>query len=136
LNYWLLKSDPETYSWINLEQDKQTIWDGIRNYQARNNLKLMKKGDIALFYHSNLGTDIVGQVKIIREAYQDPSTDDKNWFVIDIKIDKKYKKSLTLAEMKKNPMFQNIGLIKQSRLSVMPITNEEYAEIYRLCNGK
>lgn len=136
MNYWLLKSDPETYSWVNLEKDKITMWDGIRNYQARNNLKLMKKGDIALFYHSNLGTDIVGQVKIHKEAYQDPSTEDERWFVIDIKLDKKFKKSLTLAEIKQNNLLQNLGLVKQSRLSVMPITLEEYNEIYSICNKK
>lgn len=134
LQYWLLKSDPEAYSWENLEKDKTTVWDGIRNFQARNNLKLMKVGDIALFYHSNQGTDIVGQVVITKEAYNDPSTDDIRWFVIEIGIDRKYKRSITLAEMKKNPILQNIGLIKQSRLSVMPISPEEYNEIVNICD--
>lgn len=134
MQYWLLKSDPEAYSWENLEKDKTTVWDGIRNFQARNNLKLMKVGDIALFYHSNQGTDIVGQVVITKEAYNDPSTDDIRWFVIEIGIDRKYKRSITLAEMKKNPILQNIGLIKQSRLSVMPISPEEYNEIVNICD--
>ena len=134
MQYWLLKSDPEAYSWENLEKDKTTVWDGIRNFQARNNLKLMKVGDIALFYHSNQGTDIVGQVVITKEAYNDPSTDDIRWFVIEIGIDRKYKRSITLAEMKKNPILQNIGLIKQSRLSVMPISPEEYNEISNICD--
>lgn len=134
MQYWLLKSDPEAYSWENLEKDKTTVWDGIRNFQARNNLKLMKVGDIALFYHSNQGTDIVGQVVITKEAYNDPTTDDIRWFVIEIGIDRKYKRSITLAEMKKNPILQNIGLIKQSRLSVMPISPEEYNEIVNICD--
>lgn len=134
MQYWLLKSDPEAYSWENLEKDKTTVWDGIRNFQARNNLKLMKVGDIALFYHSNQGTDIVGQVVITKEAYNDPSTDDIRWFVIEIGIDRKYKRSITLAEMKKNRILQNIGLIKQSRLSVMPISPEEYNEIVNICD--
>lgn len=134
MQYWLLKSDPEAYSWESLEKDKTTVWDGIRNFQARNNLKLMKVGDIVLFYHSNQGTDIVGQVVITKEAYNDPSTDDVRWFVIEIGIDRKFKRSITLAEMKKNPILQNIGLIKQSRLSVMPITPEEYNEIINICD--
>lgn len=124
--YWIVKSDPESYSWEQMKLDKQTFWNGVRNYQARNNLKLMKEGDIALFYLSNSDRAIVGELEIIKEHYPDPTTVDDRWVCVDVKYKREYKTPLTLHEMKSKKGFENIGLIKQSRLSVMPITTKEY----------
>lgn len=126
MSYWIIKSDPESYPWEQMKKDKKTFWDGVRNYQARNNLKLMKEGDIALFYLSNKDKAIVGEVEVVKGHYQDPTTDDDRWVCVDVEYKKEYKNQLTLAEMKKNKGFSEIGLIKQSRLSVMPITLKEY----------
>lgn len=133
MNYWLLKSDPETYSFDDLIRDKKTIWDGVRNYQARNNLALMKKGDIALVYHSQEGAkEVVGIAEISRESFPDPSSDDNKWLAIEIKAKKKFKKFVTLTEIKKSITLKDISLIKQSRLSVMPLTEAEYVYILKL----
>jgi len=130
--YWLIKSDPETYSFDNLKVDSKTIWDGVRNYQARNNLDLMKKGETLLFYHSNIDMAIVGTVKVSKEAFPDPSTDDIRWKAIEIKFDKQFKKPITLAEIKQNPSLQNMPLIRHTRLSVMPISEDEFNKIIEL----
>src|SRR5215210_966613 len=98
--YWLVKSEPSKYSWEQFQKDGKTFWDGVRNYAARNNLKAMKKGDEVLFYHSNEGLEIVGIAKVIKEYYQDPTTDDTNWVVVDLKPVKKFKKPVTLAAIK------------------------------------
>lgn len=126
MNYWLLKSEPFKYSWDQLEKDKVTFWDGVRNYAARNNLKAMKKGDKAFFYHSNEGVEIVGIVKIVKEFYQDPTTDDPNWVVVDVSPVKKLKTPITLSQIKNTPALQNMALVKQSRLSVQPVTQDEW----------
>lgn len=130
--YWLLKSDPESYSWEQMKKDKTTFWSGVRNYQARNNLKLMKEGDIALFYLSNDGRKIVGEVEIVKEHYPDPTSNDETWVCVDVKYKRAYTKAVTLAEMKKIKQLSEIGLIKQSRLSVMPISDKEYLAITAL----
>lgn len=130
--YWLIKSDPETYSFDNLMADSKTIWDGVRNYQARNNLDLMKKGETLLFYHSNIDMAIVGTVKVSKEAFPDPSIDDIRWKAIEIKFDKKFNKPITLAEIKQNPSLQNMPLIRHTRLSVMPISVDEFNKIIEL----
>ena len=122
--YWLLKSEPFKYSWEQLEKDKKTFWDGVRNYAARNNLRAMKKGDFAFFYHSNEGLEIVGIVKIIKEAYQDPTTKEVAWVAVDVAPFKKLKKPVTLAQIKSDKRLQNIALVKLSRLSVQPVTPE------------
>lgn len=132
MKYWLLKSDPETYSWENLIKDKKTDWTGVRNYQARNNLKEMKVGDLALFYHSQKEKAIVGIAQIAKEYYQDPTTDETHWVAVDIAPVETFKKPVTLAQIKDDPHLKNIGLLKQSRLSVIPLTNEEYNEIINL----
>ncbi len=124
--YWIVKSDPESYSWEQMKFDRQTFWNGVRNYQARNNLKLMREGDIALFYLSNSDKAIVGELEIVKEYYPDPTTVDDRWVCVDVKYRRDYKRPLTLQEMKSKKGFANIGLIKQSRLSVMPITTNEY----------
>jgi len=113
MNYWLVKSEPLKYSWEQFLKDKKTFWDGVRNYAARNNLRAMKKGDEVLFYHSNEGMEIVGVAMIVKEAYQDPTTEDKNWVVVDLKPVKSLKKPVTLTEIKATPEFENMELVKR-----------------------
>lgn len=136
MKYWLLKSEPFKYSWDQLIIDKKTYWDGVRNYQARNNLQAMQKKDRAFFYHSNEGLCIVGIVEIIKTAYQDPTTDDNRWVAVDIKPIKKLKNPVLLAEMKQQPGLENLGLIRQGRLSVSPVTEEEYKIIMKMAGEK
>ena len=126
MNHWLVKSEPFKYAFDQLLKDKKTIWDGVRNYQARNNLKAMEKGDLVFFYHSNEGKEIVGIAKVSKTSYQDPTTTDPNWVVVELSPVKALKKSVTLEAIKKNPALVNIGLIRQGRLSVMPIKPEEF----------
>jgi predicted RNA-binding protein with PUA-like domain len=132
MNHWLLKSEPVKYSWEQMQEDKKTFWDGVRNYQARNNLKEMKKGDLCLFYHSNEGKEVVGIVKVVKEFYQDPTTDDANWVVVDVAPFKKLKNSVTLEQIKADKRLANIGLVRQGRLSVMKLTNVEFDVILEL----
>jgi len=127
MNYWLVKSEPFKYSWEMFEKDKKTFWDGVRNYQARNNLREMKKGDLVLWYHSNEGKEIVGIAKVVKEHYPDPTTTtDPNWVAVDFAPFKKFKKTVTLAQIKMDKRLQNIALVKQGRLSVIPIKPEEF----------
>ncbi len=130
--YWLIKSEPEVYSWDQLNKDKQTRWDGIRNYAARNHLKAMKKGDELFFYHSNKGTEIVGIATVVREAYPDPTSDDPAWFAIDIKPFKKMAKPVTLDQIKKEKKLAAMALVRISRLSVQPVTSEEWQIIMKM----
>ncbi|QES90093.1 EVE domain-containing protein [Rhizosphaericola mali] len=130
--HWLVKSEPFKYSWDQFVKDKSTFWDGVRNYQARNNLKAMKKGDEVFFYHSNEGKEIVGIAKVIKEAYQDPTTDDERWVVVDLKPVKKLKKSIGLAYLKEDILLKNMALVKQQRLSVSPVTDDEWKAILEL----
>ncbi len=129
MKYWLVKSEQFRYSWEMFLKDGSTYWDGVRNYQARNNLKNMKNGDLVLFYHSNEGLEVLGIAKVIKEAYQDPTTNDQRWVVVDLAPFETLKKPVALDEIKKDKRLKNIALIKQSRLSVMPITKEEYEVI-------
>ena len=130
--HWLVKSEPSKYSWDKFVEDQQTLWDGIRNYTARNNLKAMKKGDEVFFYHSQEGLEIVGIANVAKEAYQDPTTDDTNWVVVDLKPVKKMKKPVTLITIKADKRLEGISLVKQGRLSVCPITDEEWDIILQL----
>jgi predicted RNA-binding protein with PUA-like domain len=132
MNYWLVKSEPFKYSWEQFCKDKKTFWDGVRNYQARNNLRAMAKGDEVLFYHSNEGLEIVGIAIVAKIAYQDPTTDDPNWVAVDLKPLKALKNTVTLATMKQTPGLENLALIKQGRLSVCPVTTMEYKIILDL----
>lgn len=132
MNYWLVKSEPFKYSWEQFCKDKKTFWDGVRNYQARNNLRAMAKGDEVLFYHSNEGLAIVGIATVARTAYQDPTTDDTNWVAVDLKPLKALKNTVSLATMKQTPGLENLALIKQGRLSVCPVTPMEYKIILDL----
>lgn len=124
--YWLVKSEPSTYSWQQLVKDKQTTWDGVRNFAARGHLKNMKKGDEVFYYHSNEGTEIVGIAKVAKEHYQDPTTDDTNWVAVDLKPYKALKKPVTLAQIKTDKRLQNMALVRIGRLSVQPVSEEEW----------
>ena len=130
--YWLVKSEPFTYSWDQFVMDKETFWDGVRNYAARIHLKNMKKGDMVLFYHSNEGLEIVGTAKVIKEHYQDPTTDDEAWVALDLKAEKKLKKPVTLSQIKTDKRLSEMALIKISRLSVGPVTENEWNVIMEL----
>ncbi|MEQ9617606.1 MAG: EVE domain-containing protein [Deltaproteobacteria bacterium] len=136
MNYWLVKSEPFKYSWNDFAKDGRTYWDGVRNYQARNNLKAMKKGDRVLYYHSNEGLEVVGVAEVVKEFYQDPTTEDERWVVVDLKPVRALKRSVPLSEVKEEKRLQNMSLIKQSRLSVMPVKKEEYELIVQMGSGK
>ena len=132
--YWLLKSEPSTWSWEDQVQSKIDMWDGVRNYQARNNLMKMKKGDHCFFYHSVNEKSVIGIVEVHKEHYPDPTDNSKRFVAIDVKALKKLKYPVTLDRIKKNKKLQKISLIKQSRLSVMPLTISEFKEIIKLSN--
>lgn len=130
--YWLIKSEPNTYSWDQLVKDQRTCWDGVRNYAARIHLRGMKKGDLAFFYHSNEGLEIVGIAKVIKEAYQDPTTQETAWVAVDVSPVKKLNKPVSLAQIKADKRLSQIALIKLSRLSVQPITDKEWEVVLGL----
>lgn len=130
--YWLVKSEPFKYSWDQLVADKKTYWDGVRNYAARNHLKSMKKGDFVLFYHSNEGLAIVGIAQVVKEFYQDPTTDDDAWVVVDLKAHKALKKPVTLSQIKADKRLSNMALVRIGRLSVQPVTEAEWDVIMEL----
>jgi predicted RNA-binding protein with PUA-like domain len=132
MKHWLVKSEPFKYSWDQFLKDKKTFWDGVRNYQARNNLKAMKKGDLVMFYHSNEGKHIVGIAKVVKEFYQDPTTTDTNWVVVDLAPFKSLKKPVTLEDIKADSKLGNIALVKQGRLSVMPLNGSEFDRIIEM----
>ncbi|MSO13273.1 EVE domain-containing protein [Rickettsiales endosymbiont of Trichoplax sp. H2] len=134
MKYWLIKSEPNSYSWTKMQQDKVTCWDGVRNYQARNNMRKMKLGDLAFFYHSNQEKAIKGLVKVVKEYYPDHTDPSGKFDMVDFKYISSFKNSVSLAEIKQNPNLQDIALVKQSRLSVMPITAKEYNIITAIAN--
>ena len=129
MNYWLIKTEPGTYSWEDLKKDKETFWDGVRNYQARNNLREMKKGDLCLYYHSVNEKSVLGVAKVSKEAYQDPTTDDDRWVAVDVVPDQEFDKPVTLAMVKAEPDLAEMVLVKNSRLSVQPVRPEEFDKI-------
>ena len=132
--YWLIKSEPFKYSWDQFVKDGRTYWDGVRNYAARNNLKAMKKGDQLFFYHSNEGLEIVGIAEVVKEHYQDPTTDDDTWVVVDVKPVKKLKKPVSLKQIKKHDRLQNMDLLRLGRLSVGQVKEEEWSIILEMSN--
>jgi predicted RNA-binding protein with PUA-like domain len=134
MNYWLVKSEPKKYAWEKFVKDKKTFWDGVRNYQARNNLQAMKVDDQVLFYHSNEGLCVVGIAKVVKEFYQDPTTDDKRWVVVDLAPVQSFKTPVTLEQIKADSLLANVALIRQSRLSVMPLSSDEFNRILALGN--
>jgi predicted RNA-binding protein with PUA-like domain len=136
MNYWLVKSEPFKYSWEQLVKDGETVWEGVRNYAARIHLATMKKGDLVFFYHSNEGLDIVGIAKVSKEAYQDPSTEDERWIAVNIKPVKSLKKSVSLKDVKADPRLAEMALLRISRLSVQPVTEEEWKVVLEHAAGK
>ena len=132
MSYWLVKSEPSAYSWDQLVTDKQTAWTGVRNYAARINLRGMKKGDEVLYYHSNEGVEIVGIAKVIKEAYQDPTTEDDRWVAIDLKPIRKLKKAVPLDILKKDKRFANMDLVRLGRLSVQTVKPDEWKMVLEL----
>lgn len=135
MKYWLVKSEPGAYSWQRLEKEKKAMWDGVRNYQARNNLREMKKGDLALFYHSVNEKQVMGICRVEREHYPDPTTEDDRWVVVDVVPVESFIKPVTLETIKRDERLENIALIRQSRLSVMPLAPAEFDAIVELGNS-
>ena len=132
MKYWLLKSEPDAWSWHNQVKEGASMWEGVRNYQARNNLKNMKRNDLCFFYHSVKERKIVGIVKVVKEHYPDPTDRTERFVVVDVKAIKKLKKPVSLEKIKLNDKLKNIALVKQSRLSVMPIKKVEWNEIIKM----
>ena len=126
-NYWLVKSEPDAFSWEQQVANKVEPWTGVRNHMAKNNLKAMKKGDLAFFYHSNIGKEIVGIVKVAKEAYPDPTAESGDWVCVDMRAVKAVPKPVTLAAIKSDPRFRELGLVRLSRLSVVPVSAEHWA---------
>ncbi len=134
MKYWLLKSEPDAWSWDNQVKEGASMWDGVRNYQARNNLKKMKKNDLCFFYHSVSEKSIIGIVKVVNEYYTDPTDETKRFVVVDVKATKKLKNPVSLDQIKENNKLKNIALVKQSRLSVMPLKKTEWDIIIKMSN--
>ena len=132
MKYWLLKSEPEAWSWDNQVKEGASMWDGVRNYQARNNLKKMKKNDLCFFYHSNVGKEIVGIVKVIKEAFIDKTDDKKRFVAVQVRFVQKFNNPVTLEKIKKTKAIFHLPLIKQSRLSVMPIDYKSWKIICKM----
>ena len=130
--YWLVKSEPDVYSWDQLVKDKQTFWDGVRNYAARNNLRSMKKGDEVLYYHSTGSTEIVGIAKVVKEGYQDPTTDEVAWLAVDLKAERKLKHPVTLAQVKADKRLAQMDLVRLGRLSVQTVKDAEWKIIMEM----
>ena len=134
MKYWLLKSEPDAWSWDNQVKEGTSMWDGVRNYQARNNLKEMKKNDLCFFYHSVTEKNIVGIVKVVKEYYPDPTDKTDRFVVVDVKATKKLKNPVSLDQIKENNKLKDIALVKQSRLSVMPLKKAEWDIIIKMSN--
>ena len=134
MNYWLMKTESGTYSWDDLARDKKATWDGVRNFQARTNLKAMKKGDLVFIYHTGDEKAVIGIAHITKEHFPDPA--DKDWVVVDIAPDKKLKNPVTLAQIKSDKRLSNMVLVKVARLSVQPVKKEEFDIVVGLSEGK
>lgn len=130
--FWLIKSEPFTYSWDQFQKEKITCWDGVRNYGARNNLRTMQKGDLAFWYHSNQGMEIVGIAKLVKTAYQDPTSTETAWLAVDFAPHKKLKQPVSLSSIKANPILSKMALVTNSRLSVQPVTAAEWDEVLKM----
>jgi predicted RNA-binding protein with PUA-like domain len=130
--HWLVKQEPDSYSWDDFAREGKTSWDGVRNYQARNNLRSMRRGDAVLFYSSGEAKQVVGLAEVTREAYPDPTADEPAWVSVELKAVRPLGRPVTLAQIKADPAFRDMVLVRNSRLSVMPVTREEYDRIVRL----
>lgn len=136
MNYWLIKSEPSAYSYQDLVDEGTGRWDGVRNYAARNHLRAMKKGDLALFYHSREGLEVVGICKVVKEAYPDPTAEKGDWSAVDFKAVKLLKKPVPLSDIKEEPSLQEMPLVRIGRLSVMPLTKEEFEKVLEMGGTK
>ncbi len=136
MSYWLVKSEPSKYSWEQFVKDGKTFWDGVRNYAARNNLRDMKKGDEVFFYHSNEGLEIVGIAKVAKEAYQDPTTEETAWLVVDLKPVRKIKKPVSLQQIKEDGRLKDMDLLRLGRLSVQQVKEEEWKIVMQMAGEK
>jgi predicted RNA-binding protein with PUA-like domain len=134
-NFWLVKSEPSSYSWANLVADGKTAWTGVRNYTARNNLRAMRKGDAVFFYHSVEGKEIVGIAKVVREAYPDSTAKEGDWSAVDLAPEKPLPKPVTLDQIKQNPKLKEMTLLRLSRLSVQLVTSAEFDEVLRMAKA-
>ena len=132
MSYWLAKSEPSTYSWDKFVKEKKTCWSGVRNYAARLHLRAMKKGDEVFFYHSNEGVEVVGIAKVVKEFYQDPTTEDERWVAVDIVPHKKLKNPVPLLQIKADKRLANMALVRIGRLSVQPVSEEEWKVVMEL----
>lgn len=135
MNYWLIKSEPGTYSWDDLVKEKRTFWDGVRNFQARNNLKSMKRGDLCLYYHSVNEKSVVGIAKVVKEYYADHTAKEGDWVMVDVVPESSFKRPVTLAEIKSNDLLSNMVLVRNSRLSVQPVRPEEFDIVVGMGNS-
>jgi predicted RNA-binding protein with PUA-like domain len=135
MNHWLVKQEPTAYSWDQFVKDGGTAWTGVRNFQARNHLRAMRRGDEVLFYHSVTGKAVVGVAKVCKEAYPDPTAEEGDWSCVDLKPVRALKMPVTLDSIKVDPDLSEIALIRQSRLSVMPLTDAEFTRIAKLGGG-
>jgi predicted RNA-binding protein with PUA-like domain len=130
--YWLVKSEPGAYSWDDLVREGEDLWDGVRNHQARNNLAAMKRGDLVLFYHSVDAREVVGIARVTREGYPDPTTEDPRWVAVDVEPVRPLNKPVTLAQIKGDPALKDVALVRQSRLSVVPLARPEFQRVLKL----
>lgn len=136
MNHWLIKTEPSAYSWQDMERDGKTVWNGVRNYQARNHLKAMKVGDLVLFYHSGDERSVVGMVRVTKEFYPDPTSEDPGWVVVDLEKVKPLMKPVSLLTLRLVPELKDMVLLRQGRLSVSPLTKKEFETILKLAETK
>lgn len=132
MNFWLVRTEPGTYSWQKFVQEGRATWDGVRNFQARNNLKKMKAGDQVLFYHSDVGKEIVGVAEVIHESYPDPTAGEGNWVVVDLRPLRPLSRPVKLEQVKREPALNQMWLVRHSRLSVMPVESREFEKILEM----
>jgi len=136
MRHWMIKQEPESYSWSDLVKDGKTAWTGVRNFQARNNLTAMRRGDRVLFYHSGAEKAAVGIAKVVRDSYPDPTSDEERWVCVDVAPVRALKRPVPLGEIRGRPALKNIALVRNTRLSVLPLTPEEFEEIVRLSRAR
>ena len=136
MGFWIIKTEPTTYSLDDLEQDQRTCWDGVRNYQARNNLRLMKKGDLAMVYHSVGPKELVGIVEVTKAAYPDPTAEIGDWSAVDVKFKRRLSKKVNLSEIKATPSLKDLALVRQGRLSVVPVTDPQWRILLKLAHSE
>jgi predicted RNA-binding protein with PUA-like domain len=132
MNYWLVKSEPETYSWMQFVEDGKTAWTGVRNYAARLHLRAMKKGDAVFFYHSGVEKSVVGLGRVVKEFYPDPTAEEGDWSCVDLAVEKVLARPVTLAQIKADRILKEMVLAKQSRLSVSPVTGTQFNQLLLL----